>query len=167
MGKRGEPLLDEKRKRIVSDYVQLKNYSAVARKHNVAPNTVKKWVKESDEFAEQCEQKNKQNAEDILQYMQGCGEKVKLVIAGCLDALVDPEKIGRASIKDIATAMAIVIDKFAGLLQLTMEEQRVRIANIKAQTAKIKGEDVKIRADDGFIDALKGAAAEAWDDEKK
>lgn len=157
---------DEKKKMAVADFVQMQNYSAVARKHKVSPSAVKKWVKELGGLTEECEEKNRQNTENILQYMQDCSEKVKVVIASCLEALADPEKIRKAPLKDIATAMGIVIDKFTGVTQLTMEEQRVRIANIKAQTAKIKGEDVKIKSDDGFIDALKREAAEAWDEEK-
>ncbi len=43
------------------------------------------------------------------------------------------------------------------------EEQKARIEHIKASTAKIKGEDPNAGAeDDGFLDALKGEAAESW-----
>lgn len=47
--------------------------------------------------------------------------------------------------------------------ELASDEQKARIENIKASTAKIKGEDTDAAAeDDGFLNALKGEAAEIW-----
>lgn len=46
---------------------------------------------------------------------------------------------------------------------LASEEQKARLEHIKASTAKIKGEDPSASTeDDGFLDALKGEAAESW-----
>lgn len=47
--------------------------------------------------------------------------------------------------------------------EMATEEQRERINNIKANTAKVKGEDPDNGIDDdGFLDALKGEAADIW-----
>lgn len=47
--------------------------------------------------------------------------------------------------------------------ELASEEQRERINNIKASTAKLKGEDPDAGSeDDGFLAALKGEAADVW-----
>ena len=51
-----------------------------------------------------------------------------------------------------------------------LEEQRARTAHIKAQTSLLKAKtqvnDETETADDGFLDALKGTAAEDWSDEE-
>lgn len=50
--------------------------------------------------------------------------------------------------------------------ELDNEEQRARIDKMKAETARIKGEDPDAdQQDDGFLDALRGKAAEIWEDE--
>lgn len=47
--------------------------------------------------------------------------------------------------------------------ELASDEQKARIENIKASTAKIKGEDTDAAAeDDGFLNALRGEAADIW-----
>ena len=51
----------------------------------------------------------------------------------------------------------------ANHMDLATAEQKTRIENIKASTAKIKGEDTDaVAEDDGFLNALKGEAAEIW-----
>ncbi|WP_027399845.1 phage terminase small subunit [Anaerovorax odorimutans] len=46
---------------------------------------------------------------------------------------------------------------------LATEEQKARIENIKANTAKIKGEDTENNnEDDGFMEALEGKVDEVW-----
>lgn len=48
-------------------------------------------------------------------------------------------------------------------MDLATEEQRARLENLKANTAKIKGEDSDAdREDDGFMDALKAEVADTW-----
>lgn len=48
----------------------------------------------------------------------------------------------------------------------TAEERQARIEHTKASTAKIRGEDPSSEAeDDGFLEALRGKAADIWDKE--
>ncbi len=57
------------------------------------------------------------------------------------------------------------IDWLANHMELATAEQRARIENLQASTAKIRGEDPdEAEEDSGFIEALKGAAAEAWEE---
>ena len=45
------------------------------------------------------------------------------------------------------------------------EEQRARVDNLKASTAKLRGDDPDGEIeDDGFLDALKGRATEVWEE---
>lgn len=58
------------------------------------------------------------------------------------------------------------IDWLANHMDLATAEQRARIENLQASTAKIRGEDSDgDEEDSGFIEALKGAAAEAWEED--
>lgn len=157
---------DAFKKRVVADFVQLQNYAAVGRMHRISATTVKRYVKEFGGLTEECALKKEQNSADILQYMQGCSDKVKIVIAACLEALADPVKIQKAPLRDIATAMGIVIDKFAGITEMNLEEQKARIENLKAKTAKITGDDQEAeRTDDGFLEAMQAEAKGAWEEE--
>lgn len=156
---------DAFKKRVVADFVQLQNYAAVGRMHRISPNTVKRYVKEFGGLAEECSLKKEQNSADVLRYMQNCNDKVKVVIAACLEALSDPIKIQKAPLRDIATAMGIVIDKFAGITELNLQEQKARIENLKAKTAKINGEEPGAeQVDDGFMEAMQTEAKNAWEE---
>lgn len=58
------------------------------------------------------------------------------------------------------------IDWLANHMELATAEQRARIENLQASTAKIRGEDPDgDEEDSGFIEALKGEAAEAWEED--
>lgn len=58
------------------------------------------------------------------------------------------------------------IDWLANHMELATAEQRARIENLQASTAKIRGEDSDgDEEDSGFIEALKGEAAEAWEED--
>ena len=48
--------------------------------------------------------------------------------------------------------------------ELDKQEQQVRIAKLQAEVAKITGNDTPETADDGFIEALHGRVAEAWEE---
>lgn len=48
-------------------------------------------------------------------------------------------------------------------MDMATAEQQAKIENLRASTAKLRGEDEgEEREDDGFLDALKGKAAELW-----
>lgn len=106
-------LTDKQKKRIIADYVELGSYNAVARKHHIADSTVKRVVLSDDETQRKAEQKKAENAADILAYMDGQKDKVCSLLDKYLDAMGDRQKIDRAGIQQLATAMAIVIDKYA------------------------------------------------------
>lgn len=56
------------------------------------------------------------------------------------------------------------LDWLANNMALANEEQRAKIENLKANTAKLKGEDTSDASDDGFIKALKGEADKLWEE---
>ena len=106
-------LTDKQKKRIIADYATLQNYSAVARKHKVSFDTVKRIVSRDPETVKKTEQKKDENTADILQFMEEQKGEVCDIIELYLKALQDPKKLDRASVQSIATSLGIIIDKFA------------------------------------------------------
>lgn len=106
-------LTDERKKRILADYIDEANYSSVARRHNVSATTVKNLVRDNPEFVEKCEDKKRENSEDILAHMEKRKDLVCAFIDKGLEMLNDPDKLASASLSQITTAMGTVIDKWA------------------------------------------------------
>lgn len=105
-------LTDRQKKKIISDYVELGSYAAVARKHKISDKTVKSVVISDPETTRKSEQKKEQNTADILAFMEGKKQDVCDIISLYLEYLKDPNKLERASVQSIATSLGIVIDKF-------------------------------------------------------
>lgn len=105
-------LTDRQKKKIISDYVELGSYAAVARKHKISDKTVKSVVISDPETTRKSEQKKEQNTADILAFMEGKKQDVCDIISLYLEYLKDPDKLERASVQSIATSLGIVIDKF-------------------------------------------------------
>lgn len=105
-------LTDRQKKQIVADYVELGSYNAVAKKHGVSFDTVKRVVLRDGETVKKAEQKKEQNTADILSYMESQKDQVIKVLDEYLAAMRDPVKIKRAGVVQLATALGIVIDKY-------------------------------------------------------
>lgn len=105
-------LTDKQKKMIIADYVELGSYNAVAKRHGISKDTVKRVVAENAEIAQKAQQKKEENTLDMLAYMDSRKEQAQSIIDAYLLALADPEKIAGASLNNIATAMGIVADKF-------------------------------------------------------
>ncbi len=103
---------DKEKKKIIADYIECGNYSAVARKHGCSDRTVSKIVKSDSESSEKFEVKKSKNTKDILSHMDKKKNKVCDLIDLYLDALMDEDRIAGAKLQQVATALAIVIDKF-------------------------------------------------------
>lgn len=156
-------LTDKQKKRIIADYVELGSYNAVAKKHGVSFDTVKRTVLRDKETVRKTEHKKYKNTLDMLAYMESRKKKTQDTLDILLDAMNDPEKLAKASLVQLGTVYGILVDKATGTTGLTTEEQRARLENLKANTAKLKGEDAEAdREDDGFMDALKAEVADTW-----
>lgn len=100
-------------KKVYFDYVETQNYTETARRNNMVLNTAKKIVKNGEkEVLRMLKEHKEQNTKDILKYMENKSHVVCEILDNFLKALTDKEKIDRANIQQIATSMAIVIDKF-------------------------------------------------------
>lgn len=131
-------LTDKQKKKIIADYAECENYSQVARKHKVSFDTVKRTVLNDPETVKKTEQKKEQNTTDILAHMEKRKGDVCLFIDKALQAMTMDAKIGGASLREIATAMGIVIDKFAPISK--SEPAIERLDAILAELDKGMGE---------------------------
>lgn len=105
-------LTDKQKKKIVADYVQLGSYNAVSKIHGVSATTVKNIVLKSADIVKKCEEKKEQNTADILDYMEGQRNDVCKVLGICLSELKKAERYEKTPPQQIATTMAILIDKY-------------------------------------------------------
>lgn len=108
-------LTDRQKKKIAADYVQLGSYNAVGKLHGVSATTVKNIVLKNPEIVKKCEEKKEQNTADILDYMESQREDVCRVLGICLSELKKPARYEKTSAQQIATTMAILIDKYTAL----------------------------------------------------
>lgn len=108
-------LTDEMRKKIIADYVDCENYSAVARKYNVSRTTVSNIVNGDSAICEKLHRKKEENTKNVLEYMSDKNDAVCELIDLYLNELVSPEKMKKATLNQMATALGIVIDKFTAV----------------------------------------------------
>lgn len=106
-------LTDWQKKKIIADYIQLGSYNATAKINGVALNTVKKLVQGNAEIAQLCQRKKEENTADILDYMDSQRGDVCRVLGVCMAELKKPERYKKTPPQQIATTMAILIDKYA------------------------------------------------------
>lgn len=105
-------LTDRKKKEIIADYLEVESYSAVAKKHGVTHQTVRRIVQESPGFNEKVQEKKQQNTADILEHMESKKQEVCSIIDIALKVL--PEKIEKArTASEVTTALGTLIDKFS------------------------------------------------------
>lgn len=105
-------LTDKQKKKIIADYVQLGSYNAAAKLNGVSHQTVKRIVDECPEMDNKLQQKKEENTADILAYMERQKNGVCEILDICLNELKKPEKYAKVPPQQIATTMAILIDKY-------------------------------------------------------
>ena len=105
-------LTDKQKKEIIADYVELGSYNAVAKKHGVSFDTVKRTVAADQENVRNAEEKKRARTKSIMDHMESKRDVVNEIITKCLDVLNDPRKLKQATPSQITTAMGTVIDKF-------------------------------------------------------
>ncbi len=104
-------LTDRQKKRIIADWIEMQSYNAVAKKHGVTHQTVKRIVDASPDISEKVQQKKEENTAEMLAFMESQKGAMQEAIILHLKALTDPEKISAATLSQIATSFGIIVDK--------------------------------------------------------
>lgn len=127
-------LTDKQKKQMLAHYAETQNYSETARITGVSEATVRRVVKNMPDVTKIVEQKKEQNAVDVIGFMAGKKAAVCNIISSYLDAMLDPAKLKRASVVQIATALGIIIDKFTA-----QESKPVNTELMEALLTAVKG----------------------------
>lgn len=91
--------------KIWADYKASGNYSGVAKKNGVSVYTVKKAVERRKELTAS-------NGSSVIEYMEAKKKDACDFISKCMAIMADDDKLEKASVNQIASAMGIVIEKF-------------------------------------------------------
>ena len=94
-----------KMEKIWSDYKLSGNYRSVARENGVSVYIAKKAV-------EKCEEKAKVSEGGAAEYMDNKRRDAFDFINKCMSIMSDDDKLEKASVNQIASAMGVVIEKF-------------------------------------------------------
>lgn len=108
-------LTDRQKQKIVADYLETGSYRATAKINGVADGTVKRVVLECGDIEQKISQKKEENTADILAYMESQKAGICEVLGVCLEELKKPEKYEKTTPQQIATTMAILIDKYTAI----------------------------------------------------
>lgn len=119
---------DLEKKEIVADYINCQNYSKVARKWNVTSEAIRLIVKASkDDVFKKLETKKMENTQTTLEYMQTQHETKKRILDKLLKGIeIKSEDIECSSIKELATAYGIILDKELKVLELQKQQQETK-----------------------------------------
>lgn len=117
----------ERRMKILADYALEGSYRAAARKNGVSPDTVRRIVQENPEMARAADAEKNARARDVMSYMQGKADTVCEIIGNGLGVLSDPERMQEAKLRDIATMLGILIDKWAMIDAMGRDKDPVQV----------------------------------------
>lgn len=117
----------ERRMKILADYTLEGSYRAAARKNGVSPDTVRRIVRENPDMVKVADAQKNARARDLMSYMQGKADTVCDIIDNGLGVLSDPERMKEAKLRDIATMMAILIDKWSMINAMCQDKAPVQV----------------------------------------
>lgn len=124
-------LTAKQKQRIIADYTTLGTYAAVARKYKISPHTVRDIVAADPTVADKCRQKKDESLEQVLTHLEKRAGKACDLIDVFMQYLESPQKLERANVRDLATALGIVVDKFTGTAP-EIDKMRAEIAKLNA-----------------------------------
>lgn len=105
-------LTDRQKKKIIADYVECQNYSAVSRKHKISKDTVRRLVLNDKKSVQKAQEKKEQNTKDMIDYLDKKKIDAMEFIDKAIAEMSKEEKLEKASIQSLATSIGIIIDKF-------------------------------------------------------
>lgn len=115
-------LTDKEKHCLIADRVSGMTYRQLAAKYNIASSSVVRLVQNNKAIEQAAAEKRTQNTLDMFAYLESRQKSAQDFIDLALEALKDPNKIGKASLQTLATAMGIIIDKFIDVKPKTEDE---------------------------------------------
>jgi hypothetical protein len=97
---------------IIADYAILNSYEAVSKRHNISNKRVQRIIEKRKEALGTVRTIKKEIHYDVQNYIKSIQPAVKELITLYLTELFTPEKIAKASTKDLAIVMGILTEKF-------------------------------------------------------
>lgn len=99
---------------IVAAYNELHSYNKVAEQFGISKSTAIRVYRRTvnTDTGKRVEEAQKKNADDIIAFLESQSEKACKIIETYMNALLDPERLDRASPNQVSTALGTVIDKF-------------------------------------------------------
>lgn len=106
-------LSDKQRKMIIAEYAEGgTSERKLAEKFGVSTGTVHNILKSDEDLPQRIEKKKQENTQNILAHLNERAGTACELIDLLQEAMYDPAKLEKATLPQIATAMAILIDKF-------------------------------------------------------
>ncbi len=105
-------LTDKQKKKIIADRAEGMSIRQLSQKHKVSTTTIQRVIKSDPEFAQIVTQKKEENTADILAFMETKKGTVNQIIDRYLLALLDEERLEKATPSQLTTALGTLIDKF-------------------------------------------------------
>ena len=110
--KGGTWLSDEQKAKLIFDYIENPSYRAVGRKNGVSASTVKRVIDENTVIKEVLKSLWGRSPQSVSLYLREKQEMIYGIINKCLGILNDDEKLRSATLPQIASAMATLLEKF-------------------------------------------------------
>lgn len=135
-------LTDLKKKKIIADYLENQNYSLTSKMHNVSVDTVRRLMR-NNESVKNLKQKMEENTESVLEHMKKQAPMKNRILDKLLRGIeIKADDIDElSSIKELATAYGIIVDKELKLLELQRGSGSIEgLEKVKELLAKIEGE---------------------------
>lgn len=106
-------LTDKEKRKIIRDYVEAGNYTAVAAKYGVSRNTVKNAVLGDPKFMQKCKERKNKNTLAVLAHMDAQRSTICQITDRYLMELLDVEQFEKLTPIQLASALTMLLDKFA------------------------------------------------------
>lgn len=144
-------LTDQKKKKIIADYIENQNIRETSRINKVSTDTVRRLIAQNKDIARKLTQKKEENMLTTLEYMEKQHEAKKRIMDKILKGIEQKaDNIDMfTNIKDLATAYGIIVDKELKSMELKQSKMDFTEINKGIQNiANLINNPVKERKED-------------------
>lgn len=106
-------LTDAQKKKITADYVSGRTKTALASEYGVSRGTISRAIDRDPLVYQKIICKKEKNTQSVLEYMEENRERALEIINLYTKELLKPERIEKASVRELASILGMIIDKYA------------------------------------------------------